>query len=139
MAVHAVLNPSEGLSVDKRLVMPHAAGNAPFGSFDKSSIDGLAQQLEHAMVQHASLAREERVVAEEAHNVRLRLEPPRGVAFKRFLHDSRFGLMADEHLAASAHALVPVADRRLENEVSILDARLHTVLGLLAVFLTLVL
>jgi hypothetical protein len=121
--------------------MSDAAGNVPFRRFNVTRIGAVGQKLRDAMAQDAAARtlREQRILSEKAHNVRLGLKSAIGKSFERFLHDRRNRLDALEHLTASRHAFVLVSDRRLKHGIAVRHARTHTIYGLLAILLTRVL
>nr|WP_209594108.1 hypothetical protein [Jiella mangrovi] len=140
-AVETVLNLLVGLEGDQPLVLARTQTYAPFRRFDISGIDGLLEHDGYALIGHAACRRfgEEGALFEEAHDIRLRLEAARGIAFERFDDDGRHRLIAFEHLAAPRNALIAIPHGSLKDVIAILQARPHPVLGLLAVLLPLVL
>src|SRR5690606_27092624 len=83
--------------------------------------------------------RELRSRLQEPLHLGLDLEAPRGIAFERFLHDGCERLIAHQHLAVAVHLLVAITHRTCERPIAIHDSRAHSIHGLLAVLLSLML
>ena len=119
-----------------------AQRHVPLWGFDIPCVDYARQHIIDSLIANLAarqVLREGRLALQEAFHLDLRLKAPRGVAFKRFLQDRCVGLIAHQYLALSAYALVAVAYRCLKNPIAVLHPCPHTVHGLLAILLALVL
>ncbi|OLP59277.1 hypothetical protein BJF93_05180 [Xaviernesmea oryzae] len=140
-AVETLLNALVGLPGNQPLMLTGPQRHAPIWRFDISGIDRIGEQDADALVTDdaGGVFGKKRVGLKEPHDLGLVLEPSRSIALQRFLHDRGGGFVANQHLAAPGDAGIAVSGRCLEDEIAVLDTRLHPVAGLLAVFLALML
>ncbi|MEE1655681.1 hypothetical protein VB618_05690 [Microvirga sp. CF3062] len=132
----------ESLEADKSFVLPLAQPDAPIRRFDVPRINDAGEQIMDTLVAYLAIRqvlRKGRLPFEEALDLDLRFKAPGSIAFQRFLQDGGIGVVAHQQLAVTAWAFVAIADRSLENPISVLRPRPHPVDRLLAVFLALML
>nr|WP_237072852.1 hypothetical protein [Pseudaestuariivita rosea] len=79
------------------------------------------------------------MVLQESFDLSLTFKTPRCVTFHDLFDDRSHGLIAHQNLALATAFLIAVANGRGKDAVSVHQAALHAVAGLLAVLLALVL
>ncbi|MRI56577.1 hypothetical protein D8770_21830 [Methylobacterium sp. DB1607] len=99
-------------------MVPFTPLHAPARRFDVARIDRVAEHIADALVRYPPILRlgVERMLFEEAHDVRLRFKLARHVSLERLLDDRRVRLLGHEHTAIEAwYAPIGVAGRRGEH------------------------